>query len=267
MKNNVVTVSITELLEVMARLRDAQTGCPWDREQDHASLAPYTIEEAYEVVDAIRREDREGLRDELGDLLLQVVFHSRIAEEAGAFDFDDVAKGIAEKMLRRHPHVFGSNEEKEQGAVKGSWDRIKASERASASADDSVLDGVALALPALMRAEKLGKRAARAGFDWPDRSGPAAKIAEELAELQDALTRGSATDAAEELGDLLFAAANLARHLEVDAEQVLSDANRKFERRFRQMEQDIRKRGGDMADLDIDSLEKEWQAVKNGSVD
>jgi nucleoside triphosphate diphosphatase len=255
--------NIKKLLDVMARLRDPEAGCPWDCEQDHRSLAPYTIEEAYEVVDAIRREEPEALRDELGDLLLQVVFHARVAEEGGAFDFEDVARSIAEKMQRRHPHVFGSDEERKRGAVKGSWDRIKASERATKGGDTSVLDGIAMGLPALMRAEKLGKRAARAGLDWSDPAGPAAKIAEELAELQDALRRESVEDATEELGDLLFAAANLARHLEVDAEEVLANANRKFERRFRQMEQEICKRGSDMANLEMNALEALWQAVKS----
>src|SRR3990170_4375772 len=183
---------IEKLLEVMARLRDPETGCPWDREQDFSTLAPYTLEEAYEVVDAIRRDDIAGIRDELGDLLLQVVFHSRVAEEAGAFTFDDVAESIAGKMLRRHPHVFGTDEERDRGVVAGSWERIKACERAaSGPADLSVLNGIASALPSLKRAEKLGKRAAGVGFDWPDREGPLAKIAEELAELQAAMTEGN----------------------------------------------------------------------------
>ncbi|MEX2495276.1 MAG: nucleoside triphosphate pyrophosphohydrolase [Woeseia sp.] len=255
--------SIEKLLDLMARLRDPQTGCPWDLQQDFASLAPYTVEEAYEVVDAIRREDLRSLRDELGDLLLQVVFHSRVAEEKGAFNFDDVASGIAGKMLRRHPHVFGSAAERQRGAVEGSWEHIKATERREVDQEASTLDGVARSLPALMRAQKLGKRAARAGFDWPDAAGPAAKIAEELAELQEALAGGSEADAAEELGDLLFAAASLARHLGADAEEVLASANRKFERRFRLMEEQFRERGAEMADLDIDTLEKEWQAVKS----
>jgi nucleoside triphosphate diphosphatase len=254
---------IEKLREVMARLRDRENGCPWDLEQTFASLAPYTIEEAYEVVDAIRRDDVAGLRDELGDLLLQVVFHSQVAEEAGRFTFDDVAEGIANKMLRRHPHVFGSEEQRKRGAVEGSWERIKAGERAASNpAGDSVLDGVAVALPALMRADKLGKRAARVGFDWPDREGPLAKVAEELAELTDAVREGNAAHEAEEFGDLLFAVANLARHLELDPEEALASANRKFEARFREMEKDIHALGLDMAALDLDTLEQYWQRAK-----
>jgi MazG family protein len=254
---------IEKLLEVMAKLRDPLEGCPWDREQDYASLAPYTLEEAYEVVDAIHRHDVDGIRDELGDLLLQVVFHSRVAEESGAFTFDDVALGIARKMLRRHPHVFGSEEDIRRGAVPGSWERIKAGERtARDKSAESALDGVALALPSLTRAEKLGRRAARVGFDWPDREGPAEKMEEELAELKDALRRGDDAHQAEELGDLLFAVANLARHLKIDPEQALAAANRKFERRFRQMEQSIKSSGETPQNLDLDALEEHWQAAK-----
>jgi MazG family protein len=254
---------IEKLLEVMAKLRDPLSGCPWDREQDHASLAPYTLEEAYEVVDAIHRRDVEGIRDELGDLLLQVVFHSRVAEESGAFTFDDVARGIADKMLRRHPHVFGSEEDVSRGAVPGSWELIKASERAARDKTaESALDGVALALPSLTRAEKLGLRAARVGFDWPDQEGPAEKTDEELDELKDAMQRGDSAHQAEELGDLLFAVANLARHLEIDPEQALAAANRKFERRFRRMEQSIKSSGETPRDLDLDALEEHWQNTK-----
>jgi MazG family protein len=248
----------------MARLRDPETGCPWDRVQDFSTLAPYTIEEAYEVVDAIRRNDTAGIRDELGDLLLQVVFHSRVAEEAGLFSFDDVAAAIANKMLRRHPHVFGTREEKERGAVAGSWERIKAAERAASEAsDDSVLNGIAHALPSLKRAEKLGKRASRVGFDWPDRAGPAAKISEELAELQEVMAGGNTDRQTEELGDLLFAVANLARHLGIDPEEALSLANHKFERRFRQLEEDLRQAGADLSALDMETLEARWQTAKS----
>ena len=252
----------------MARLRDPVDGCPWDRDQTFASLAPYTIEEAYEVVDAIGREDVDGLRDELGDLLFQVVFHSQLAKEAGQFTFDEVASAIADKMLRRHPHVFGSEEQRRLGAVEGSWERIKAGERAtSRPAEDSVLDGIALALPALVRAEKLGKRAARVGFDWPDREGPLAKIAEELAELTEAMRERNASQEheKEELGDLLFAVANLARHLGLDPEEALSAANRKFEGRFRRMEKDVHARGLELAALDMDTLERHWQEAKLGA--
>jgi MazG family protein len=255
---------IYKLLEIMARLRDPETGCPWDREQDFSTLAPYTLEEAYELVDAIRRDDIEDIRDELGDLLLQVVFHSRVAEEAGAFTFDDVADSIGAKMLRRHPHVFGTDEEKDAGAVAGSWDRIKADERrASSPADKSVLDGIAGALPSLKRAEKLGKRAASVGFDWPDREGPLAKIVEELSELQGAMTEGNRAREAEELGDLLFAVANLARHLTIDPEDALAAANHKFERRFREMEQAVGKDGTSLSTLDLETLEAHWQTAKS----
>jgi len=255
---------IEKLLDIMARLRDPDTGCPWDREQDFSTLAPYTLEEAYEVVDAIRRDDIDGIRDELGDLLLQVVFHSRVAEEAGAFTFDDVAGSIAAKMLRRHPHVFGTDDEKDRGVVAGSWERIKADERrASRPANKSVLDGIASALPSLKRSEKLGKRAAGVGFDWPDREGPLAKIAEELAELKEAMNEGNSAHEAEELGDLLFAVANLARHLNIDPEEALAAANHKFERRFREMERELRQTGTALAALDIDTLEVHWQTAKS----
>ncbi len=253
--------NIEKLLEVMRRLRDPEDGCPWDVEQDFASIAPYTIEEAYEVADAIARDDLDDLRGELGDLLFQVVFHARMAEEAGAFSFDDVAGGIAEKMLRRHPHVFGSAAERAGGKVDGSWEAIKELERQT-GADDSALAGVALSLPALRRAQKLGKRAARVGFDWPDRAGVEAKVVEEFAELREALARDDAAAMAEEFGDLLFSMVNLARHLGVDAEQALTAANQKFERRFRDMEAGIRASGQEIGDLPIETLESGWDDAK-----
>ncbi len=253
--------SIEKLLEIMKRLRDPDDGCPWDVQQDFASIAPYTVEEAYEVADAIARSDLEALRDELGDLLLQVVFHARMAEEGGHFDFHDVADRISDKMVRRHPHVFGNDDQRLAGAQDGSWERIKAKERA-ASGDLSALAGVAKALPALKRAQKLGKRAAHVGFDWSDLEGVRAKILEELQELEDA--KGTRSDARikEELGDLLFAVVNLARHLDVDAETALAAANIKFEQRFREMEQAIRSSGAAMAKCSLESLEKEWRAAK-----
>lgn len=249
----------------MAKLRDRETGCPWDLQQDFSSIAPYTIEEAYEVADAIARGDLPALRDELGDLLLQVVFHSRMAEEAGAFDFEAVAAGITEKMIRRHPHVFGTPEERRRGAVPGSWERIKAEERQGAAAGDAApgtLDGIAQALPALKRAEKIGRRAAGVGFDWPDGEGPRLKVQEELDEVEEARAAGDPARTAEELGDLLFAVVNLARHLDVDPEQALAAANRKFERRFRAMEEAVAGDGRDFRDLPIDTLEAYWQAAK-----
>ncbi len=254
--------SIEKLLEIMAKLRDPDSGCPWDRQQDFSSIAPYTVEEAYEVADAIARDDLDDLRDELGDLLFQVAFHARMAEEQGAFDFEAVASGICDKMIRRHPHVFGTTEERAKGVVKGSWHRIKASERTANDADSSALDGVAQALPALKRAQKLGKRAAAVGFDWPDPVWPRDKIDEELGELDAARTAGDARNMAEELGDLLFAVVNLARHLGIDPEQALIGANRKFEQRFRTIEQEITASGQDLKDLDIDALESHWQATK-----
>ncbi len=255
---------IEKLLDIMASLRDAERGCPWDQAQDFATIAPYTVEEAYEVLDAIARNDLEDLRDELGDLLFQVVFHARLAEEALAFDFADVTAAICDKLLRRHPHVFGSPEERARGAIAGSWEQIKASERTGQvpGSASSALDDIALALPALMRAQKLGVRAAAGGFDWPDRRGPRAKIDEELLELEQAIASGDRTAVADELGDLLFAIVNLARHLDVDAEQALRNASGKFERRFRCLERDLRRSGTSLADLGIDALEARWQAAK-----
>lgn len=253
--------SIKKLLEVMQKLRDKDAGCPWDVQQDFASIAPYTIEEAYEVADAIERSDMDDLRDELGDLLFQVVFHARMAEEAGCFDFSDVAASISDKMIRRHPHVFGNDAKRAAGEKAGSWEHIKAVER-SGSKDDSALSGVARALPALVRAEKLGKRASRVGFDWPDRSGVRAKIIEELDELEEAVGERQRAGIEEEFGDLLFAVVNLARHLEINAEKALMGANAKFERRFRDMEKSIDNSGNRFRDFNLESLDRRWRAAK-----
>ncbi|MDX1500031.1 MAG: nucleoside triphosphate pyrophosphohydrolase [Woeseiaceae bacterium] len=253
--------NLEKLLEIMARLRDPQQGCPWDVDQDFASIAPYTIEEAYEVADAIARDDMPGLRDELGDLLLQVVFHARMAEEAGHFDFEAVAGSIAAKLLRRHPHVFGDSEERAAGQAKGDWERIKAAERQDGD-DASALAGVARALPALKRAEKLGKRAAGVGFDWDSRQGVRDKIREELDELGVAAGERDPARIEEELGDLLFAVVNLARHLDVDPERALDTANRKFEARFRDMEDALAADGRALADLGHEAMEREWRAAK-----
>ena len=249
---------INRLLAIMARLRDPVSGCEWDRAQDFASIAPYTIEEAYEVADAIQRHDLPALREELGDLLLQVVFHARMAEEAGAFAFADVAQSIADKLEARHPHIFAeaTTEDEPQGQR---WERLKAQERQAKGADSAV-DGVALALPALMRAEKLQKRAARVGFDWPDTEGPAEKVREELQELLEAPD----AEQLEEAGDLLFAAVNLTRKLGLDAEQALRAANAKFEARFRAMERLAGERGLAFSDLSLDEQEELWQAIKQG---
>ena len=247
---------MTRLLSIMARLRDPVDGCEWDLAQDFASIAPYTIEEAYEVADAIARDDLAALREELGDLLLQVVFHSRIAQEAGHFGFADVADAISDKMEARHPHIFGDADQ--AGASREvRWENAKAAERAARGAT-SALDGVALALPALMRAEKLQKRAARVGFDWPDPSGSAAKVVEEAAELDAAATEA---ERIEEAGDFLFAAANLVRAYGVAPEDALRAANAKFERRFRGMEALA---GGSIEGRDLAAQEELWQAVKVG---
>ncbi len=253
--------NIEKLLEVMRELRNPETGCPWDVEQDFASIAPYTIEEAYEVADAIERNDMDDLRDELGDLLLQVVFHARMAEEAGAFDFDEVAGVIAEKMLRRHPHVFGTPEQRADGKVDGSWEEIKELERARHD-DDSALAGIAHALPALKRAQKLGKRAARVGFDWSNRQGVHRKIHEELDELEQAVGTRDKQQIEEEFGDLLFAVVNLARHVDIDPEKALSGANYKFERRFRDMEREIDENSKDIKALSAAELDRHWRAAK-----
>lgn len=246
---------INRLRAIMARLRTPVSGCPWDLEQSFASIAPYTIEEAYEVADAVSRNDFKDLKEELGDLLLQVVFHAQMAEEQGLFGFDDVAAAINAKMIERHPHVFGDAPGDSPGAVTETWEGIKAKERAGKGLS-SVLDGVALALPALLRAEKLQKRAARIGFDWNDPHAVLAKIEEEIAEIRGAMESGSQEQVGEEVGDLLFAAANLARHLKVDPETALRQGNSKFERRFRQVETRAAGR------TDLETLEALWQDVK-----
>jgi ATP diphosphatase len=247
-------MSLDRLREIMRRLRDPVSGCEWDTAQTFATIAPYTIEEAYEVADAIARQDMESLADELGDLQLQVVFHARMAEEAGLFTLEDILNRISDKMERRHPHIFGD-------AAHGGhrlWEIIKAEERA-ASPDKSALAGVALALPALERAAKLQRRAAQTGFDWPDVSGPRAKVDEELAEL-DAETEHHRK--LEELGDLLFAVVNLARHLNVEPETALREANRKFEQRFRAIEQEP-----GFEDLSLDEKEALWVRAKETQAD
>lgn len=253
--------SMKKLLEVMQKLRDPQSGCPWDVEQTFATIAPYTIEEAYEVADAIARDNLGDLKGELGDLLLQVVFHAQMAAEGGHFDFDDVAAAISEKMIRRHPHVFGNEKERANGKVDGSWEEIKELERAVTD-DTSALAGVAKALPALKRAQKLGKRAGRVGFDWPDRRGVKEKIHEELDELERAVGTRDSADIEEEFGDLLFAVVNLARHLDIDPEKALTGANTKFERRFRAMETAIREKGSAFKEFSLESLDQEWRAAK-----
>jgi nucleoside triphosphate diphosphatase len=254
---------IRELLEIMARLRDPDHGCPWDVAQTFETIAPYTLEEAFEVADAIERGDIAALRNELGDLLFQVVFHARMAEELGQFDFAAVAAGLSEKMRRRHPHVFGDAEIPDAGTQTATWETLKARERA-AQDQPGALDGVPLNLPALARAQKLGRRAARAGFDWPDAGAVLQKVDEESAELAVALAaRAHAPEAVvEELGDLLFTLANLARHLDVDAERALRRASLKFEQRFRAVEARLAARGLRPEDASPAQLEQLWNEVK-----
>lgn len=251
--------SIDELLHIMAALRDPRGGCPWDLEQTFATIAPYTIEEAYEVADAIEHGDMDGLRGELGDLLFQVVFHARMAEEQGRFGFDDVVAGICDKMRRRHPHVFGDDEIESAEEQTRAWEAHKARERGERG---SVLDGVTRALPALVRSGKLQRRAARVGFDWPDISGPMEKCREELDELALAITDGTDADREHELGDLLFSCVNLARHMGVDAEQALRAANERFEGRFSRVESRLRERGIEPGREVRDEMERLWSSVK-----
>lgn len=257
------------LVEIMAQLRDPHTGCPWDQRQTYATIVPYTLEEAYEVADAIERGDMRELRDELGDLLFQTVFYSQIAREEGHFDFDDVANAICEKMVRRHPHVFANAKYADDEALREAWERHKAEERVdrNASTTSSEMDGVARALPALMRAEKLQKRAARVGFDWPDATGAFEKTREEFAEVEAEIARGADDRVREELGDLLFAMVNVVRLLGFDAEQALSSANEKFERRFRRMEALQAATGKALSapsedPLSLEQLERLWELAK-----
>ena len=255
-----------DLVALMARLRDPVTGCPWDVAQTFSSIAPYTIEEAYEVADAIERDDMGELKGELGDLLFQSVFHARMAEEAGHFDIDDVVRGLVAKMVDRHPHVFGSATIADADAQTSAWESMKAAERArkAEGGTPSAIDGVALGLPALMRAEKLAKRAARVGFDWPSPEPVFHKLQEEIQELEEAIAAPVRDEAhvAEELGDILFVVANLCRKLAVDPEDALRAANSKFGKRFRAMETLARARGQDFATLSLDEQEALWTAVK-----
>lgn len=253
---------LDRLRAIMAALRDPVTGCPWDVEQSFATIAPYTIEEAYEVADAIERQDWDELKGELGDLLFQSVFHARMAEEAGLFDLDDVATAISDKMIARHPHVFGSESNAKSAEQQvADWESVKAAERA-AKARGGVLDDVALGLPALMRAEKLQKRAARVGFDWPEIGHVLDKIAEEARELAEARDTLPQDKIEEEMGDLLFVMANLARHLRVDPETALRRANAKFTRRFAHIEAALAKRGKGPEDSDLAEMDALWDEAK-----
>jgi MazG family protein len=258
---------ISRLIEIMAALRDPVTGCPWDQQQTSATIAPYTIEEAYEVADAIARDDLPDLKDELGDLLLQVVYHARMAEEQGAFAFGDVVEAVTTKMIRRHPHVFGSDAERAAGVTAGFWDRAKAAEK-SGTQQRGILDDVPVTLPALTRAIKLQNKAAKVGFDWPSLAPVFAKLEEEIAELHDAIAKNGAKasepdpDIEEEFGDLLFVVANVARHLKLDPEAALRAANEKFARRFRYIEQQLAEQGRTPAQSDLAEMDALWDEAK-----
>ncbi|HWA48821.1 MAG TPA: nucleoside triphosphate pyrophosphohydrolase [Dongiaceae bacterium] len=256
-----------KLLAIMAKLRDPNGGCPWDLDQSFRTIVPHTIEEAYEVADAIEQDDLESLKGELGDLLFQTVFYAQMAREAGRFDMADVLRGLNEKMIRRHPHVFGTLEIADAAEQTHAWEKQKAEERAAEAAakglKPSAIDGVIPGLPALTRAEKLQKRAARVGFDWPEAAQVLDKIAEETREIHAALEeRAPKESVAEEIGDLLFAVVNLARHLEIDSEGALRAANRKFERRFRKVEEILGRQGKEPAGSTLDEMEAAWVQAK-----
>ena len=256
---------IKVLLEIMVRLRDPIRGCPWDREQNFRSIAPHTLEEAYEVADAVEREDMNDLRDELGDLLFQVVFHARMAEESGHFDFLDVARGVSDKLIRRHPHVFGTEQVMSAEEQSDAWEDYKERERRARAPDPekhSLLDHVSRALPALTRAAKLQRRAARIGFDWPEVGGVLDKIEEELGELRAALEQSDDAQLSHEMGDLLFSCANLARYLKKDPETVLRDANARFEERFRRMEAMLQSQGKPLAEATLAEMDAAWDTIK-----
>ena len=250
---------LARLRDIMHRLR-APGGCPWDAEQTHESLVTNLIEEAYETVDTIQRGDHNHLKEELGDLLLQVIFHSELAEEAGRFNLDDVARGISDKLVRRHPHVFAQSEASTSDAVLKQWDEIKRAEKGDQA--KPYLHGIGKGLPALLRAAKLQKKAAKVGFDWPDENGVIEKIREEIGELESAMSDGSPREIEEELGDLLFSAVNLARFRKLDPEVLMAAANAKFEQRFAAMEKDLRSQGLDLTEASVEMMEKSWQAVK-----
>jgi ATP diphosphatase len=265
---------ISRLIEIMAALRAPETGCPWDIEQDFSTIAPYTVEEAYEVADAIQRRDLDDLREELGDLLLQVVYHARMAEEAGEFAFPEVVEAITTKMIRRHPHVFGDEKARSAGMAKGMWEKIKAEEKAEKrkarlarglDPEDhgkGYLDGVPVNLPALTRALKLQEKAARVGFDWGEAAPILDKIEEEIGELREALASGNTGSIKDEFGDTLFALANLGRHLGLDSEAALAGTNDKFRRRFHHVERALAEEGRSLEAATLDEMEELWQQAK-----
>ncbi len=254
--------SLVRLLDIMAALRDRETGCPWDVEQTFATIAPYTVEEAYEVADAIERNNIDDIRDELGDLLFQVVFHSRMAQEAGHFAFDDVAAAISDKMIRRHPHVFQGANYRTAAEQTAAWEETKAAERAAKGKEASILDDVPRGLPALTRAVKLTKRAARVGFDWPDTAQVFAKLREEMAELEAEIEAGDHAKARAELGDVLFVMANLARKLDIEPEDALRASNAKFVRRFAFIEAALKADGRGPEQSDLEEMDRLWDAAK-----
>lgn len=266
---------ISRLIEIMAALRAPETGCPWDIEQDFSTIAPYTIEEAYEVADAIARGDLDDLRDELGDLLLQVVYHAQMAEEAGEFSFGDVVQAITTKMIRRHPHVFGDDKARSAGMAKGMWEKIKAEEKAEKRSarltrgldpedhGKGFLDSVPVALPALTRALKLQEKAARVGFDWSEAAPILEKIEEEIGELREALAKGDNAPIKDEFGDMLFAVVNLGRHLKIDSEAALSGTNEKFRSRFHYVERTLQASGNSLEEATLDEMEALWQQAKS----
>ncbi|MCP4184702.1 MAG: nucleoside triphosphate pyrophosphohydrolase [Hyphomicrobiales bacterium] len=260
--------NITALVEIMAALRTPVTGCPWDLEQDFASISPYTIEEAYEVADAIERQDWDDLRDELGDLLLQPIYHAQMAKEAGLFDFADVIEAISTKMIRRHPHVFGDDDARNAGMAKGAWEKIKAREKADKSGGNkngdrpSILDDIPSNFPALQTAVKLQKKAARVGFDWDDPSLVIEKLQEETTELKQAVTRSDRNQIENEIGDLLFTIANIARHFDVEPDHALRRSNQKFRHRFSYMENRIINSGKSLEETKLHQMELLWQEAK-----
>lgn len=266
------STDITRLIEIMERLRDPQTGCPWDVEQTFASIVPYTIEEAYEVADAIERNDMADLTDELGDLLLQVIFHARMAEEAGLFNFGDVVHAITKKMIRRHPHVFGDENVRGKKLAKGMWEKIKAEEKAEKAAlrqasgtqneQSALLSDIPRAQPALMRAQKLQKKAATVGFDWFEAAPILDKLEEEICELRAALAGGRQAEIADEFGDIIFGIVNLGRHLDVDAEAALAGTNHKFSSRFGYIEKELGNKGSSLDEASLDEMEALWQQAK-----
>jgi len=260
---------IKRLLEIMAALRDPHSGCPWDIKQTFATIVPHTLEEAYEVADTIERGEMAELQDELGDLLFQVVFYAQMAKEQNLFDFNDVVNSISDKLVRRHPHVFGDASYTDDVTLNEAWEQAKAEERDDKTQQEkaSILDGVARALPGLKRAQKLQKRAARTGFDWPDVEPVLEKIEEEIAELRQAIQAGDKANQFEETGDLLFSCVNLARHLDVDAEESLRHCNHKFEQRFGYIEQTLNQRDKDITQCDLDELEALWQEAKKAFAD